>query len=70
MGWEAMAAICPEVFMAALTVPEFSRPMSTQVLQAGAVVSMQVAAAREMNTAASTGSVAALASRISTAAMA
>ena len=58
-----MAAICPDVFMVAATVAECSRPMSTQVLHAGAVVSMQVAAASAMNTAAITGSVAKLARR-------
>ena len=41
--------------MVALTVAECSRPMSTQVLQDVAVVSMQVPAARPIITAANTG---------------
>src|SRR5687768_10033858 len=65
-GWLRMAAIWPEVFIVAATVAECPRPMSTQVLHAGAVVNMQVAAASEMNTAAWTGWVAKLASRMNT----
>ena len=51
-----MAAICPEVFMVALTVAECSRPMSTQVLHDDAVVSMQVATVSANSTAAVFGS--------------
>src|SRR4051812_25620188 len=67
-GCNTMAAICPDVFIVAATVAEFSRPMSTQVLQAGAVVSMHVAAASAMHTAATTGVVASDADNIITAA--
>ena len=56
--------------MVALTVAEYSRPMSTQVLQNVAVVSMQVAAARPISTAANMGCVAMLAAKMNTAASA
>lgn len=47
-----MAPIWPAVFIVAPTTAECSRPMSKTVPQAGAVVSMQEAAARATNTAA------------------
>src|SRR6185295_15248931 len=68
MGALAIAAIWPAVFIVALTVADCSPPMSTQVLHAGAVVNMQVAAAKPINTAAVTGSSATLAEKMHNAA--